>query len=629
MKHLILWALLLTTPLFSDVTIYEDFTYTKASPFMEYFLDINNEHTVDTIKTAQWKRVETTNFGGFHTYASWTRFGIVNKTQKVQNLVLKNPRASMDEVDIYIFKEDVLAEYHRLGDNRSIKERLIAHRYSIASLNLQPGERAIVLSRLVNRINATEGECEVYLHSTFSEFSMLESMWWGLYSGFSLSLLCYLALLSLASKDKIFVFLFGLYVFCTLGYQLSTNGILYSFGLSEQYINFVTILFGSLFGLFTIFVVLRFLKLSHYQGIIQVVLRFFVIALMIQIIILCLSLIFSYLIQLAAYMSIYIGLIAYFVWFLLLKGFLTLSQKGMFRYMFLGYTTIVMAYAYQALTIVGLIEINFLTTYAVSIGSIVEMYFFAIAVTLYVRHIQKEKEKQSKLIDYQMRFISIGKVIGNIVHQWKIPLVRLGGLITHIEAIIYDKNSTFKEIEDIIPQMRSNCSFMKNTIDEFYLLYSQHSHKVTFTFSKVINDIWGMLGAKALASNVTLLIKNGQEIAIESYEHSFAHIMLVLMENAIDAAKQRSIVNPIISVEILQEIDYIKIIIEDNCGGIQHIPIASIFELDVSSKQEQHNKGGIGLSIVKTLVCDKLFGNICVENTSEGVRFIITLPTVF
>lgn len=241
----------------------------------------------------------------------------------------------------------------------------------------------------------------------------------------------------------------------------------------------------------------------------------------------------------------------------------------------------------------------------------------------------KEKENQSKLIDYQMRFISIGKVIGNISHQWKIPLVRLGALVTHIESIACDKNATFKEVEELIPEIRSNHKFMQNTIDEFYCLYSNTSFKKEFELSKVINDVWGMISAKAFASNVKLKIKDNQTCRIVSYEHSFAHVLIVLMDNVIDVAKKRAIFNPYILIEIASSYkENVKIVIEDNCGGIKQKPIESIFDIHISDKESELEQNGVGLSIVKTLVYEKLGGTINVENTTQGARFIISVPCI-
>lgn len=203
--------------------------------------------------------------------------------------------------------------------------------------------------------------------------------------------------------------------------------------------------------------------------------------------------------------------------------------------------------------------------------------------------------------------------------------VRLGALVTHIESIVYN-HGKLNEIESLIPQIRSSFTFMQNTINEFYTLYAKPSQKGTFSLSKVINDVWGMLSAKALNSNIKLIIKDDHNAYLESYEHSFAHVMLVLIDNAINVAKERAIETPYVFVTITPFSDSIHILVEDNCGGIKQNPIESIFDIYVTDKENQLEHNGIGLSIVKTLICEKLGGNISVKNCINGAQFFIKIP---
>ncbi len=613
----------------TPITISDDFQYAKASPFMEYIADKHNIYTINTIDSEQWIPMKTTNLGGLNTYPSWTKFTIRNDGKISQNLILKNPRASMDEIDLYVIQDGTILQHHSLGDKRSIEDRIIAHRYSIAPLTLRAGEEVQVVSRLVNRISSTEGEWELYQHSYFSEFSMLESMWWGLFGGVYLSLFLYLTLISTVLRDKWLILLFGIYVFSTMGYQAAMNGIFYSFGMSEHYSNFITLLFGSFFGLSTIFVVLRFLKISQYKGLIQIILFAFVGALLAEVLILLFSFMQDDYIQVAAYMSPYVGLLAYLIWGVLLKEFLVISKNGVFRYMFFGYTTIIIAYAYQALTTVGLMEVNFLTIYGVSIASIIEIYFFALAITIYIKKMQYEKEKQSKMIDYQMKFISIGKMIGNIAHQWKTPLVRLGSYVTYLESIL-DGNKTVlqKELRDVIPNMQTNYFFMLKTIDEFQCLYKNPINKSMFKLRDIINNIFDLLSAKVMEANVKLNFKNKEETVLESYEHAMTHVLFIIIENALEIAKKRDIKAPIIDIEVVYLRENMKIIVQDNCGGITQRPIESIFDMDIEiySNNEQSHHYGMGLSIAKTLANEKLDGGLEAKNSQDGAIFELTLP---
>ena len=248
-------------------------------------------------------------------------------------------------------------------------------------------------------------------------------------------------------------------------------------------------------------------------------------------------------------------------------------------------------------------------------------------ISSYISQIQHEKIKNEQLLDFQMRFASIGRVIGNISHQWKMPMVRAGSLLTHIEALIHFKNNkTLSEIEKIIPQIRAHFVFMQNTIDEFYSLYSKNTNKAEFKLLHVINDVWGMLSTKVSACEMKLHIKDLQDTQLYSFEYSFSHIVIILIDNALDAMKNRDISNPHMMIDISHHNGMIQIIFEDNCGGIEQKPIESIFDTEISSKHSSKVTGGLGLSIVKLLVNEKFGGTITASNTREGAKFILHLP---
>lgn len=256
-----------------------------------------------------------------------------------------------------------------------------------------------------------------------------------------------------------------------------------------------------------------------------------------------------------------------------------------------------------------------------------EMYFFALGISKYIEQIQDEKIKNKQLLDFQMRFASIGRVIGNISHQWKMPMIRAGSLLTHIEALIHFKNKrTLEEIETVIPQIRSHFVFMQNTIDEFYSLYSKNTNKVEFKLLDVINDVWRMLSTKASAYDMKLYIKDLQDTQLFSFEYSFSHVIIILIDNALDAMKAKNIQHPKIVIDISHNNEIITIIIEDNCGGIEQKPIESIFDSETSNKRLAKTTGGLGLSIVKLLINEKFGGTISASNTHEGAKFVLLIP---
>jgi signal transduction histidine kinase len=325
--------------------------------------------------------------------------------------------------------------------------------------------------------------------------------------------------------------------------------------------------------------------------------------------------------------ALFVGLFGLLSWFLLIKNFIPLLKDRIFRYIFIGYTAIFLTFLYQLLILNGTLQMNSFSVYSFSLGSIFEMYFFALGITQYLKEIEKDKVNKDKLLDFQMRFASIGRVVGNISHQWKVPLVRASALLTHIEAILhFRQESYYSKIEELVPEIRSYFVFMQNSIDEFYSLYSQNTHKIDFKLLPIINDVWGMLSSKIHTLNAKLYVKDKCDATLFSYEYSFAHILIILIDNALDMAKLRNIKEPQINITINSSIECVNIIIEDNCGGITQEPIESIFEIDVSSKDHSLVNGGLGLAIVKTLVNEKFNGSIVVRNAEHGAYFHLTLP---
>ena len=594
---------------------------------MFYYRDNNGSFGLDSLQKIKWQPIHHSNLGGFNIFPTWTKLTLKNTTSLPITLVLKNPRSGMDEIDVYIFRNNHTT-HEILGDTRPLALRSFPHRYSAVPIDkLQSGEEVVVITRLFNAVSSTEGEWEIYTHKKFIDFTLKESLWWGIFIGINLALFFYCIPILLAAKDGLLALYFSGYAINSIVYQLCINGIVYALGFSEKYINIFTLISGILFVFFTILVILYFLKITKHNGILRLTFKIILFLISVELLLSVFCLFKPSFLPFPAQSVTYVGLLSFFIWLVLFKDVISLLKDRIFKYIFLGHTFIFLALAYQLLVINGKFEMNTFSIYCLSIGSMLEMYFFALGIAQYIKEIEKEKKRKDELLDFHMRFASIGRVVGNISHQWKVPLVRASALLTHIEAILHFKEKkSCSKIKELIPEIRSYFVFMQNSIDEFYSLYSKNNHKVLFTLLPIVNDVWGMLSSKVGALNAQLSVKDLYNTKLFSYEYSFAHILIILIDNALDTAMQRRIQNPHIYITINENSDTIQIIVEDNCGGIFQTPIESIFEIDVSSKKESTDQGGLGLAIVQTLVNEKFNGDIVASNTDNGARFCITLP---
>lgn len=607
--------------LYSKELRLNDFEAVRASPYMVYFHDIND--TYDPLKQTPdvWKLLKSPNLGSAKMYPSWTRFELLNDTNAAKTIILKNPRAGMDEIDVYIIRKKTY-QLHFLGDARPLANRNIVHWNSVFSLRLEPHENVQIITRLVNRIGSTEGEWVIFSEKSFYYNSIFEALWWGVFAGFILALLAYVIPTLVATKDRYITLFFVLYVVASLLYQYSVNGLIYLLGFPPSWMNHFVLFSAISFGAFSILLILRFLYFEKHYGVIFWAASIFGVFLGCEYLLLLISIFVPKLMDFIGLTNVYVGLLAYIIWFTMLRELIRITKDPVFRYFFLGYTIVIFAYALQALVSAGFMEMNPITIYSVSVATLIEVFFFMKAISEYIRVLENDKKRKAKLIDFQIRFASIGKVIGNIAHQWKVPLVRFGALITQIETTLYFKKEVLsEELLLIIPQFRSNLSFMQNTVDEFYQLYSSQNKAEIFSPNTLVKEIWAMLHAKALRLNAKISIDTEEDTRVRSYPHLFSHVIMILMDNTLDIAKDRKIKSPMIFVNIFSENEWIRIVFEDTCGGITQNPIESIFDIDISSKNYEEKPGGMGLAMAKMIVEDKLKGSVLVENSGQGAKF--------
>ncbi|MDQ7047232.1 MAG: 7TM diverse intracellular signaling domain-containing protein [Sulfurovum sp.] len=110
------------------------------------------------------------------------------------------------------------------------------------------------------------------------------------------------------------------------------------------------------------------------------------------------------------------------------------------------------------------------------LGSTIEALFLAIAMAYKMREIKDEKEQQKELLIHQSKLASMGEMLGNIAHQWRQPLTRLGYILMNIE--VKDKTQVHtKKLEEASLQIE----FMSQTIDDFRNFYKLDKEKELFS----------------------------------------------------------------------------------------------------------------------------------------------------
>ncbi len=239
------------------------------------------------------------------------------------------------------------------------------------------------------------------------------------------------------------------------------------------------------------------------------------------------------------------------------------------------------------------------------IGSTIEAIFLAIAISYNMKKIHDEKEEQKELLIHQSKLASMGEMLGNIAHQWRQPLTRIGYILMNIEAKD-KKNRYIQKLEEASMQLE----FMSQTIDDFRDFYKPNKEKESFGLVEETNKVITLLNL----DEIKVELKSKKEVTIINHKNEYKQVILNLLINAKDALLQRAISSP----KIIIEIDKEYVTISDNAGGIKLDNIQKIFEPYFSTKKQGL---GIGLYMSKIIIEKNMGGKMEVRNSEAGAVF--------
>ncbi len=201
---------------------------------------------------------------------------------------------------------------------------------------------------------------------------------------------------------------------------------------------------------------------------------------------------------------------------------------------------------------------NTLAIDPVVLGSTIEAFFLATAISYKVREINDEKEEQKELLVHQSKLASMGEMLGNIAHQWRQPLTRMGYILMNIES--KDKeNHHRKKLEEASVQLE----FMSQTINDFRDFYMPNKVKENFSLHEATKETLEIMQHAFKSSEIELELIIKEDTMLFNYKNEYKQVLLNLLSNAKDIFKERAIVHPKISI-VLEE-GSIKV--EDNAGG--------------------------------------------------------------
>ena len=209
-----------------------------------------------------------------------------------------------------------------------------------------------------------------------------------------------------------------------------------------------------------------------------------------------------------------------------------------------------------------------------------------------------EREKQNK------------ELISNISHDLKTPITAIKGYSQGLlEGVAANPEKQMKYIRII----NSKANDMNNLINELTLYSSIDNNRIPYNFVKLnvaeyfgdcIEEIGADLESKQIKLNYSNLTEPETQIVADPEQ--IKRVVNNIVSNSVKYLERDDGTGQI-DIRILDEVDSIRIELEDNGKGIAQKDIPSIFDRFYRTDASRNSKqggSGIGLSIVKKIIED-------------------------
>ncbi|MBD3831320.1 MAG: HAMP domain-containing histidine kinase, partial [Arcobacter sp.] len=246
---------------------------------------------------------------------------------------------------------------------------------------------------------------------------------------------------------------------------------------------------------------------------------------------------------------------------------------------------------------------------------------------------QNERTKQQNIIAQQAKMAAMGEMIGNIAHQWRQPLSSIStsatGMKLQKELNILEDKFLIEGLE----QINNSVQYLSTTIDDFRNFYKPDKNKKEFRILETINKVINLVDLQFRSNGITI-IKNGQDVKINSFENELIQVLINILNNARDELiKKDKDYKKLIFIDVLKNQKNLLVQIKDNAGGIPTDIITRIFEPYFTTKNQSQGTG-IGLYMSREIISKSMNGEINTKNVTfeyegksyEGALFEIIIP---
>ena len=230
------------------------------------------------------------------------------------------------------------------------------------------------------------------------------------------------------------------------------------------------------------------------------------------------------------------------------------------------------------------------------------------------KKVKEEVEKnilQAEILFQQNKQAELGKLIGNISHQWRDSLSKIAYINLNIRTKLEFNQDIPKDyLHSNSKEMEQSIDFMSDTMQNFLDYYKPSSNRITFDVLDSIKSALSIIDTKIKNHDVQIELIKKENNQILAIKNQWMQIWINIINNSINEAIKKEILNPKIKIIIEKDL----IIIEDNCLG---------FKKSILKNLNHKNFKGLGIKMCMDILSkDKWQMNI--SNTQTGTLIKIS-----
>jgi len=568
------------------------------------------------------------NYGYMFEDTVWVKFTLQNSSDDnvKKYLVYNNPNIAVLNFYLYNGLEDNL--YKSGIFNRKVFNSELSFKFEV---KLKPHEIQTYYLELKPMTHSLNFNLKIQDYETYKNSELHHQIILAIFFGILFVIMIYNTVIFLNSKNLIYIY-YSIFIASLLIHHLSVTGMIAYFLPSYPDIfilqSYMTIYYTSAV-LISIFIFVRsFLNTHLYKRIDFVVKIFILLIVSVAVISSNEKYLLDIMILIAAMSAIYLEFIGIY---LFIKG-----TERHAKYFFIIWSLSLISMFGSLLFYAGILPT--IIPYLFETTVIAEALLFSMILANEINRLQKEKLllsvevseqkeqelEQNKIILEQSKLASMGEMLRNIAHQWRQPLSEINAVAMKIDADFYKNRLDSTTLDSDIKRIENLTHHMSNTIESFTSFFKENKQLDETTLKIIITKALNILEGTLASNNIKVKLEVWDESKIKINISEFMQVVLVILNNAIDALVSNNIKNKIITIRVKNPHDKYILEIEDNAGGVKDENMDKIFEPYFTTKFKSEGIG-IGLYMAKLLVEKNKKATLAVSNTKEGAKFIITL----